>query len=150
MTTTQTGILDLPERAEGGYRGRVRIVDSTDGAPSDFRPNPAPGAVSTGDTTSNPLIPEELANEFHLRNALEVVVEVGQKKSRKRKGGRGGKPMPIVNKFVSIEGLEPEQFAKTKAFHDLTSIDPQPRLTLEHRGCSPSCRLIDLFCPIGR
>ncbi|MFN0011974.1 MAG: transcription termination factor Rho [Phycisphaerales bacterium] len=37
-----------------------------------------------------------------------------------------------------------------RPFEDLTSIDPQPRLTLEHRGCSDSCRLIDLFCPIGR
>ncbi|MBS0197849.1 MAG: transcription termination factor Rho [Planctomycetes bacterium] len=35
-------------------------------------------------------------------------------------------------------------------FEDLTSIDPQPRLTLEYPGCPASCRLIDLFCPIGR
>lgn len=38
----------------------------------------------------------------------------------------------------------------TKAFEDLTSIDPQPRVTLEYPGCPDSCRLIDLFCPIGR
>jgi transcription termination factor Rho len=31
----------------------------------------------------------------------------------------------------------------------LTTIDPQPRLTLEHAGCADACRLIDLFCPIG-
>ena len=37
-----------------------------------------------------------------------------------------------------------------KRFEDLTSIDPQPRLTLEYRGCPESCRLMDLFCPIGR
>ena len=30
------------------------------------------------------------------------------------------------------------------------SIDPAPRLTLEYPGCPASCRLIDLFCPIGR
>lgn len=35
-------------------------------------------------------------------------------------------------------------------FEDLTSVDPQPRLTLEYPGCPASCRLIDLFCPIGR
>ena len=39
---------------------------------------------------------------------------------------------------------------KARLFEDLTSIDPQPRLTLEHPGCSESCRLIDLFCPLGR
>lgn len=33
---------------------------------------------------------------------------------------------------------------------ELTSIDPQPRLTLEYPGCPASCRLVDLFCPIGR
>jgi len=37
-----------------------------------------------------------------------------------------------------------------RRFDELTSIDPQPRLTLEYPGCPPSCRLIDLFCPIGR
>ncbi len=37
-----------------------------------------------------------------------------------------------------------------RRFEDLTSIDPQPRLTLEYPGCPASCRLIDLFCPIGR
>jgi transcription termination factor Rho len=35
-------------------------------------------------------------------------------------------------------------------YEDLTSIDPAPRLTLEYPGCPASCRLIDLFCPIGR
>ncbi|MBX3377068.1 MAG: hypothetical protein KF678_08700 [Phycisphaeraceae bacterium] len=37
-----------------------------------------------------------------------------------------------------------------KTFEELTSIDPQPRLTLEYPGCPPACRLVDLFCPIGR
>jgi len=37
-----------------------------------------------------------------------------------------------------------------RQYEDLTSIDPQPRLTLEYPGCPASCRLVDLFCPIGR
>ena len=37
-----------------------------------------------------------------------------------------------------------------KPWADLTVIDPQPRITLEYAGCPASCRLIDLFCPIGR
>jgi len=37
-----------------------------------------------------------------------------------------------------------------RRFEDLTSVDPAPRLTLEYPGCPASCRLIDLFCPIGR
>jgi transcription termination factor Rho len=51
---------------------------------------------------------------------------------------------------VAIEGMDPEKFVATKSFEELTSIDPQPRLTLEYPGCPASCRLIDLFCPIGR
>ena len=54
-----------------------------------------------------------------------------QQAQQAQQGGQGGRP-----------GGRP--------FEDLTSIDPQPRLTLEHPGCSESCRLIDLFCPIGR
>jgi len=56
----------------------------------------------------------------------------------------------VVDAIVSIEGMDPEKFAKAKGFEELTSIDPQPRLTLEYPGCPASCRLIDLFCPIGR
>jgi transcription termination factor Rho len=37
-----------------------------------------------------------------------------------------------------------------RTYEDLTSIDPQPRLDLEYPGCPPACRLVDLFCPIGR
>jgi transcription termination factor Rho len=40
--------------------------------------------------------------------------------------------------------------SKPGAYEKLTSIDPQPRLSLEYPGCPDSCRLIDLFCPIGR
>lgn len=36
------------------------------------------------------------------------------------------------------------------SFDQLTALDPQPRLTLEYPGCPASCRLIDMFCPIGR
>jgi transcription termination factor Rho len=44
----------------------------------------------------------------------------------------------------------PTAGAMGKGFEDLTSIDPQPRLTLEYPGCPAACRLVDLFCPIGR
>ena len=56
----------------------------------------------------------------------------------------------VVESIIAIEGIDPERFANAKPFDELTSIDPQPRLMLEYPGCSPSCRLIDLFCPIGR
>ncbi len=59
------------------------------------------------------------------------------------------RPAPI-NTYTDIDGnalTKPERWIP---FENLTTIDPQPRLTLEYPGCPASCRLIDLFCPIGR
>jgi transcription termination factor Rho len=58
------------------------------------------------------------------------------------------KPAPI--RVLDVDGMAFELPPGTKRFEELTSIDPQPRLTLEYPGCPASCRLIDLFCPIGR
>jgi len=52
--------------------------------------------------------------------------------------------------YAPIDGFDPETAPRIKHFDELTSIDPQPRLTLEYPGCPDSCRLIDLFCPVGR
>ncbi len=54
-----------------------------------------------------------------------------------------------VEQIVSVEGGDPAHYAETTNFDDLTSIDPQPRLTLEYPECPAVCRLMDLFCPIG-
>ena len=54
-----------------------------------------------------------------------------------------------MDEVLRIEGLSPEEYATRKPFEELLAIDPQPRMTLEHPGCPPACRLIDLFCPIG-
>ncbi len=129
--TTLTGILEWSQRADGHVR---QLVDSS---------------IIT--STTDPIVPTEFGTMFNLRQGLEVTVEVISKKPRRRRGrSRSGAPRQVVESFVSIEGLEPEQFSQCKPIEDLTAIDPQPRLTLEYPGCPPSCRLIDLFCPIGR
>jgi transcription termination factor Rho len=101
----------------------------------------------------DPFVPAHFGESLPLRDGLHVEVEVVEKKPRRRRRGKGPsgprKPRPVVERFIEIEGMSPEDFANRKQFADLTSIDPQPRLTLEHPGCSDSCRLIDLFCPIG-
>ncbi|CAN5868308.1 transcription termination factor Rho [soil metagenome] len=51
--------------------------------------------------------------------------------------------------FAPVPGFDP-RMPIVKPWEELTSIDPQPRLTLEYPGCPDSCRLIDMFCPIGR
>jgi transcription termination factor Rho len=129
--TTLTGILEWPARAEGHVRQLEgdRLVQ-----------NPA-----------DPVVPMMLGEAYPLRHGIEVTVEVVEKRPNRRRsgGGRGGL-RSVVERVVAIEGIPPEEFAKRKRFEELSSIDPQPRLTLEYPGCPPSCRLIDLFCPIGR
>jgi len=130
--TTLTGILEWPERAEG----RVRQFSN--------------GFV---ERDSDPFVPLNLAERYPLRNGQEITVEVVERKPRRRR--RGGSraprdPRPVVDQVLSIEGIEPERLAARPAFDQLTVIDPEPRLALEHPGCADSCRLIDLFCPIGR
>ncbi len=69
-------------------------------------------------------------------------------------GPRPESPAPEVSRTVGTNPAGPTAGVtaapKPTKFEDLTSIDPQPRWTLEHPGCPEACRLIDLFCPIGR
>ena len=129
---TLTGILEWPERAEG----RVRQFSG----------------LTLQQKDDDPFVPLALGERFALRNGLEVTVEVGMRKPRRRRGrSKPRQARPVVEEIVAIEGMDPAQFAEEcRSFEDLTSIDPQPRLSLEYPGCSSSCRLVDLFCPIGR
>ncbi|MCA9288909.1 MAG: hypothetical protein KDA05_10020, partial [Phycisphaerales bacterium] len=128
---TLTGIIEWPDRAEA----RVRQVVSNVMV---HRPD-------------DPLLPAELGQRFNLRPGLEVTVEVVDRAPRRSRRHRGPvRTRPVVEQILAIEGREPDAYARSKRFEDLTVIDPQPRLTLEYPGCPTSCRLIDLFCPIGR
>lgn len=153
--TTLTGILYAP----GGGEGRVRQWTDT------LRERP-----------DDPVIPRAILDQLPLRHGQEVTVEFNgqlaeatadapelqhahhgnhhhRQQQRRRHphqssqaSGRG----PIVTRIVAIEGVDPEAYRTRKAWEETTSIDPQPRLALEYPGCPASCRLIDLFCPIGR
>jgi len=131
--TTLTGILHWPQRTEG----RVRQFDE---------------ALTEG--PDDPFVPIQLGDDYPLRDGQEVTVEVVERKPRRRrtKSGRNAprNSRPVVAEVIAIEGMDPADYADRKPFEDLSSIDPQPRLTLEYPGCPASCRLIDLFCPIGR
>ena len=129
-----SGILEWPTKSEG----RVR---------------PANGAPIPEEFGDDPFVPVRFGEEYPLRDGLTVEVEVEMKMPRRRRRGKNNGPRrarPVVERFVSIEGMEPEAFASRKPFEELTSIDPQPILNLEHPGCATACRLVDMFCPIGR
>ena len=130
-TATQTisGILQL----QNGADGRLRQLED--------------GLV---ESKEDPFIPMSLEDQVPLRPALQMTVEVTERKAKRRRRGGGGRPIRrIAEEVISIEGIPAAEFAGRKRFEDLTPIDPQPRITLEHDGCPPACRLIDMFCPIG-
>jgi transcription termination factor Rho len=125
--TTLSGILELPRGAEGRIRQLDdRLIESQD----------------------DPFVPQQLAERYPLRQGQQLTVSVVEKKSRRRRG-KGRPARPIVETVLKIEGLSPGEYANRKSFDELTAVDPQPRITLEHPGCPAACRLIDLFCPIG-
>ncbi len=126
--TTVNGILEWPNGAEG----RIRQLD---------------GCLL--ESQDDPFVPMELGERYPLRQGQRLTVNVVRRRSRRRRSRRDRKPRPVVEEVLEIEGLTPDQYAGRKPFEELTAIDPQPRLTLEHPGCPPACRLIDLFCPIG-
>ena len=56
---------------------------------------------------------------------------------------------PSATYIVSVNGLNPENMRRTD-FESLTPCYPESRLTLGYEGCPLSCRIIDLFSPVGR
>jgi transcription termination factor Rho len=126
--STVNGILEWPVNAEGRIRQLDdRIIERQD----------------------DPYVPMELGTRYPLRQGQRLTANVISKMPRRRRGRRQRTPRPVVDRIIQIEGLEPEIYAQRKRFEELTPLDPHPRLNLEHEGCPPACRLIDLFCPIG-
>ena len=128
MSDIVTGILEWTGKVEG----RLRALENG-------------LVVAQGD----PFVPLDLGSKFMLRQAQEIEARVISRKPRRRRGRRNTRPRRIVEEILKIDGLSPEEYGKRKTFEELTPIDPQPRLNLEHADCPASCRLIDLFCPIG-
>ena len=121
-----TGVLDI-----SGNEARLRQFGSNGWVPSHDEPQ----------------VPMELVQRFNLRNGNQVTMNVQMVRVRKRRGPK--KLRRMVVGIESVEGLEPAAWSARPPYGELTSIDPQPRMHLEYRGCPPACRLIDLFCPIG-
>jgi len=144
---TTIGILELTRQGPG----RLRALSSSYNA-----------------STTDPTVPEGVLERYDLRPGQQLEVRLGKPSGRngqkqgggkgrgKKRGGqkqqqqRGGDAgAPRVEEVLKIEGEAAESYTDQRRFDELTTIDPQPRLTLEHPGCPPPARLIDLFCPIG-
>jgi len=120
----------------------------------------------------DPIVPSHLIERYDLRPGMRLEAKLGKtfggnggkKKGKRGKKGRSQQPQRTrnrnklnaidpaahwVEKVISVEGEDPDQRKEVRRFEDLTSIDPQPRMTLEYPGCPAACRLMDLFCPLG-
>lgn len=126
--TTATGILDFPKGSEPRLR---QVRDGLVESPED------------------PFVSSELVEQLGLRPAQELTVDVVERKPRRRRRSGGRAARAVAEEVLEIEGLSPDAYAARKPFEELTAIDPQPRMALEHPGCPPACRLVDLFCPLG-
>ncbi|MBL9147532.1 MAG: transcription termination factor Rho [Phycisphaerae bacterium] len=118
------------------------ILDLTSGAAAKATTNADARLRQFGDglieSPADPFVPRAIVDRLSLRHAQAIEGEAATVQGK-----------PVLERVITIEGLTPEAYAARKAFADLTPLDPAPRLTLEYKGCPPSCRLIDLFCPIG-
>ncbi len=126
--STLSGILEW----RNGTEGRIRQLDDR-----------------LLEHTDDPFVPVALCERYPLRQGQRVTVSVVHRKSRRRRGRKPRAARPVVEEVLEIEGLSPEQYAARTPFEELTALDPQPRMVLEHPGCPAACRLIDLFCPLG-
>jgi len=107
----------------------------------------------------DPVVASHLVEKYDLRPGMMLECSLGkpfgggpQQNQRSKKKVKYNTIDPSarrVQDILKIEGKPAEAFGTLRNFGDLTIIMPEPRLTLEYPGCPPSCRLIDLFCPIG-
>ena len=63
--------------------------------------------------------------------------------------GRGRHRAPELTEVETINGLPVGDYFETKAFDELTAIDPHRQIRFETPGGSPSMRVVDLMTPIG-
>jgi transcription termination factor Rho len=87
---------------------------------------------------SDPLVPAELVNKWHLETGLRI-----EAKAR-------GNDRPRVFEFDTIEGMPPEEYrAKALPFQELISIDPLERFNLETDPDIVEPRVTELIAPLG-
>ena len=125
---TLSGILEWRNGAEG----RIRQLDD--------------GLIERQD---DPFVPIALGDQYPLRPGQRVTVNVVRKRPRRRRGQRDRHPRAVVDQILEIEGLSPEKYAQRKPFEDLTPLDPQPRITLEHLGCPAADPAPMIYCGQG-
>ena len=81
----------------------------------------------------------ELVRKYGLRDGMWI-------KGETRRGNRG----PQMFRLTEIEGAEPENLQNLPVFEELTTINPNERVTLETVPERFTTRVIDLVSPVGK
>lgn len=91
---------------------------------------------------TDPFLPRELVRRFKIGRGSWVVGHAQED---------GRHPNPKVRYVDTIDGLKVEERKKKIPFEQLTTIAPDQWLKLEREGSgNMTCRVIDIFCPIGK
>ena len=91
---------------------------------------------------TDPFVPKELIRRFKLKRG-QYVAGNGQ--------ADGRHPNPKVRYIETLDGLPLEDRRRQLNFEQLTTIAPDQWLKLEREGSgNMTCRVMDIFCPIGK
>jgi transcription termination factor Rho len=90
-------------------------------------------------------VPRNLIQKLSLREGLDIIGTAVPPSN-----GQGRNQSDQLAEVEQINGLTPEQYARTPLFNDLVSIDPTERLELSAGNDKMSMRVLDLIAPIGK
>jgi transcription termination factor Rho len=91
---------------------------------------------------TDPFVPKELVRRFKLKRGHYVTGNGN---------GDGRHPNPKLRYIDTIDGMDVEERRQQLAFEQLTTIAPDQWLRLERSGSgNMTCRIMDIFCPIGK
>jgi transcription termination factor Rho len=90
---------------------------------------------------TDPFVSRELVKRFKLQAGMEIVASAVQEDRF---------PNPKVRFVESIDGVDVEARRRCYQFNQLTTVQPDEQLKLEHSDGRITTRIMDLFCPIGK
>ena len=90
---------------------------------------------------SDPFVPTTMIEKFGLRPG--VMINAMTQQTKRQQG-------PRVKEILDVDGRTPEAYSEVSNFDQLTPINPEEWLNLEHDARPLTNRVIDLLAPIGR
>ena len=92
-------------------------------------------------TPHDPFVPRELIRRFKLKKGSVILADAVPDKAR---------PNPKIRFIHTVDGLSLNDRKKLFRFDQLTTIQPNQKLSLETVGNRMTTRVLDLFCPLGK